>query len=538
MHERLVTPEAQLGAWYGRTRLDVGWTRSKRGPAAKKCSEKGPNAWKNAMPLPAEPGAAAGFFTTRLKTRNPVIPAVANRLILLDFDDGGFDELVSRYGLERLLPAGAWRVRTVEGTHVYLSAPTGRPGFKMELKPSRATFSIDGYLVGPGGTHPDGPEYQLENVDVATGNGRPPTASVELVERLLELGGQGRSCVAEIVESSDSIQVGDRHEALRFRAGQLRAQVLGAKGIRAGLEELAEQFAEPLEDPRELDRMVEWIVKKQAPSPLDAADVELLRLLEELPVRPAAAAGNRQVSRAEPWEKPVPLGDRLPVPSFPLRTLPRWQRDWVEALSNEKGASVDLAATLSLGAVAGGIARQVVVMPRRGWTEPTNLYLATALDPGQRKTLIFKAALRPVRALERKRMLAWEEQHKLAAITAAIFEKRRREVISESADDDELNPELLRERVEAITEGLGATELTPLPRLLTEDVTPEGLAVLLADHGRIIAASDEGAILFENFSGRYTQGSANWDLLNKAHSAGDLVSTASRARPCSSGTLH
>jgi hypothetical protein len=47
--------------------------------------------------------------------------------------------------------------------------------------------------------------------------------------------------------------------------------------------------------------------------------------------------------------------------------------------------------------------------------------------------------------------------------------------------------------------------------------------LLLADQGRIVAASDEGAILFENFGGRYTHGSANWDLLNKAHSAGDLV---------------
>jgi replicative DNA helicase len=91
------------------------------------------------------------------------------------------------------------------------------------------------------------------------------------------------------------------------------------------------------------------------------------------------------------------------------------------------------------------------------------------------------------------------------------------------ADDDELSPELLAERAAALYEGLGETKETPKPRLLTEDVTPEGLASLLADHGRIVAASDEGAILFENFSGRYAHGSANWDLLNKAHSAGDLV---------------
>ena len=71
--------------------------------------------------------------------------------------------------------------------------------------------------------------------------------------------------------------------------------------------------------------------------------------------------------------------------------------------------------------------------------------------------------------------------------------------------------------------GLGPTEAEPPPRLLTEDVTPEGLASLLADHGRIIAASDEGSALFENLAGRYARGSVSWDLFNKAHSGVDLA---------------
>jgi hypothetical protein len=518
--DRRLPPEAALGVWYGRIGLKLGWTSTNAGPGAKRCGESGPGGWKAAKPLPPQPGAAAGFYMTRISSRNPVIPAVANELVLFDFDDGQLDELAHRWGLEQLLPPDAWRVRTVDGTHLYTSAPAGRPGMKVEVTPARVTVSVDGYLLAPGGRHPDGLVYELANVDIRNGNSRPPIASVELYERVLELGGQGRERIAETVDSGEPIEVGDRHLALRHLAGRLRGEGLGRKAIEAALEELADRFAEPLENRRELRQVVDWIMRKPAPAPLDRADVELLGLLEEL--APAPAAAQRQVGRAS-WEQPVPFGVTLPVPSFPLETLPDWQREWAVAIAREKGASVDLAATLSLGVVAGALARHVVVMPRPGWTEPLNLYLATALDPGQRKTPMFKAAFRPVRALERRRIIEWDAQSSLTRISAAILDKRRREVIAEAAEDVELTPELLRERVAALTEGLGEIEASPQPRLLTEDVTPEGLASLLADHGRIIAASDEGAILFENFSGRYTQGSANWDLLNKAHSAGDLV---------------
>jgi hypothetical protein len=353
-----------------------------------------------------------------------------------------------------------------------------------------------------------------------------PELTVEQYERTLELSGRSRQRVAELVDRGAPIEVGDRHAALRFMAARLRGLGLGKRAILAELEDLADRFAEPLGRgrERELEQLAAWATSKPAPPPLDTVDVELLRSLEELPQHPPAPAPKqRRVRRVESWEQPVPLGVRLPVPPFPLHVLPPWQRDWSEAIAKEKGASVDLAASLTVGAVAGGLARHVVIAPREGWVEPLNLYIAVALDPGQRKTPVFKTAVRPMRALERRRILEWEANERLASLSGEIYLKRRKELIGDSVNDDELSPEILAERVAALYEGLGETKSPPRPRLLTEDITPEGLAQLLADHGRIIAASDEGAILFENFSGRYTPGSTNWDLLNKAHSAGDLV---------------
>ena len=164
--------DALLGAFYGRVGLRIGWTSTNVGAGAKRCQESGQGGWKAARPLSSEPGAAAAFFAARIVGRNPVIPAVANKLVLWDFDDGPLEELAAKY--EIILPADAWRVPTARGEHAYTSAPAGHPGLKVELTPDRVTVSADGYLLAPPGVHPSGLVYEFENVDLANGRERPP----------------------------------------------------------------------------------------------------------------------------------------------------------------------------------------------------------------------------------------------------------------------------------------------------------------------------------------------------------------------------
>jgi AAA domain len=350
------------GAFYGRVRIKLAWTGTNVGAAAKVCKESGPGAWKQPRPLSPDPGAAAGEFTTRLATRNPVIPAVANRLVLFDFDGAPFGELVSKY--ELVLPADAWRVPTPRGTHVYAAAPPGHPGLKVELTPERVTVITDGYLVGPGGRHPDGSRYALENVDVETASERPPAVDEALLERLHELAGGGRERVATLVGSGDPIDPGDRHAALMHHAAHLRGEGLGAKAIRAALEELQERFTEPTGRRDELDGIVRWVTAKPAPPPLDPVDVELLALLDKLPDSPPSIAPTKpqpSKRRTDPlgWDwltafatKPVVFLDR-----------PFWQADAFHLKVGRKGVGkgtslADLAARFSRGEM--GPKRRVV----------------------------------------------------------------------------------------------------------------------------------------------------------------------------------
>jgi hypothetical protein len=468
------------------------------------------------LTLPDAPELAKGKWSHFGKRWNIGVVCGPSGLAVLDVD---IDDDPDRAACELLglaeLPETPI-VRTGSGKlQIYFADPGGlqkraRDGFELRVGAHMCVL--------PPSEHPDtGQRYTWE---------RPPwdVPLAPLPERLIEFF-TARKDGRRAGPLPKKVVKGGRHAELLSLAGSMRARGLTAEEMLPTLRAWNERHCEPPKSEAELRALAVDVEGRWEPTPPHPADLELLQLLEQLPGRaPAPAAAERpRVRRAESWEQPVPLRDRPQVPPFPLAALPRWQRQWAEAISNEKGARVDLAATLSLGAVAGGLARHVVVEPRAGWTEPLNLYLAIALEPGQRKTPLFKIAIRPVRALERRRILEWEENAKLSELSSEIYVRRRRELIGDSADDDELSPELLAERAAALYDGLGETKQPPKPRLLTEDVTPEGLASLLADHGRIVAASDEGAILFENFSGRYTHGSANWDLLNKAHSAGDLV---------------
>ena len=276
------------GDFYRRVGFALAWTSTNTGPNAKACRESGSGSWKQARPLSPEPGAAAGFFTKKLATRNPVVPAVVNGLVLFDFDAAPVEELVTKYDLA--LPDGAWRVRTARGTHLYASAPSGLPGMKVELTPERVTVIADGYLLAPPSRHPSGLVYAFENVEVESEGDHPPRLDAALIERLRELADGGRQRVAELVDSGEPIDPGDRHAALMHHAARLRGEGLGAKAIRAALEELSERFVEPTGRSGELDGIVRWVMEKPAPPPLDPDEVDLLRALDELPGKPPRTA--------------------------------------------------------------------------------------------------------------------------------------------------------------------------------------------------------------------------------------------------------
>jgi hypothetical protein len=527
-HELL--EEAARAAW--RLRLALAWSDGLTGEKAKACTRSGRAAWKHAEPLNVNEGAAVGYFITAARKRNPAVVASRSGLLLveadLDVDDSAYpslDEVKAGVGalmrrLKLRFPSTVI-VRSRRGLHFYLKPPAGAAAAKVQLAEDgdSVTWVTDGYVIGVPGL------YGLAGVTYEyVRGGEIATLPAEIYERLVELGGESRAESRRAFKAGEPIPTGERRETV-FGLALERARDDVPRGLI--VEELLEMNAHQCRPPlsarqveQQIDGAITWA--RRHPTEAERTRAEARRILNgrhDYPSPKTAPVAGTAAS----WEAPVPFAARGEMPTFPLETLRGWAAAWATAIADEKGAALDLSGNLVLDVIAGAIARHVQVSPRPGWWEPTNLYTIVALAPGQRKSPVFKAALRPVRTLERQLIRAWEEQMALTKISEQILDKRRKHLIDEAASDDELDPEQLHARMDDLLAGLGPTKPVPRPRLLTEDATPEALAGLLADHGRIIAASDEGGSLVENMAGRYARGSTSWDTLNKAHSSVDLV---------------
>jgi replicative DNA helicase len=229
------------------------------------------------------------------------------------------------------------------------------------------------------------------------------------------------------------------------------------------------------------------------------------------------------------WEEPLPLRPVAVLPLFPTSALPDWLAQFVAAESVATQTPADLAGMLALSAVAALAAGIVRVQIRPGWQEPVNIYTATALPPGARKSAVFADMTRPLvrfdsDEVDRMRAIILEE-----TVSKKIAERARdqAETAAGKATADSRD-RLAAEAIDAADKA--ARIIVPAaPRLLADDATPEALSSLLADspYGRIALMSPEGG-LFEMMAGRYQSG-PNLDVYLKGH-AGDSIRVDRKSR--------
>lgn len=171
------------------------------------------------------------------------------------------------------------------------------------------------------------------------------------------------------------------------------------------------------------------------------------------------------------WPELVPFSN-APVPPFPMDALPSCMREYASELAEAYQVPADLPAMLMLAAVAVPLAGKATVQAGPEWVEPTNIFVAVALPPSNRKSAIFNA------------------------VTAPIYRYEE--------DQDQ--------------------------RLVLDDATPESIPMRLSSNGgRLAIMSSEGGT-FDNIAGRYSNGVPNLDVYLKGH-AGDRVRVDRVNRP-------
>lgn len=225
-------------------------------------------------------------------------------------------------------------------------------------------------------------------------------------------------------------------------------------------------------------------------------------------------------SRSAAWPEPVPLAaaDLLP---FPVHLLPGDLRAFVVAVAEATETPVEMAALIVLATIAAVVGKRFEIQLWREHAEPLGLMVMVIMEPGNRKTPVFKQALAPLAAWERRQAdqlgPAIDEaalERDLGLVALRELEKKARFAAPE--ERRELAKQIAQER-----RSLPAPVV--VPRLYTSDVTPEKLATLLADHGeRMAVFSDEGGFL-GTLAGRYQRGMPNLDVVLQGYSGSSVI---------------
>jgi replicative DNA helicase len=214
---------------------------------------------------------------------------------------------------------------------------------------------------------------------------------------------------------------------------------------------------------------------------------------------------------ADPW--PPLQGGALPP--FPTGALPREMEAWVVAVSEESQTPPDLAALSALGVLSA--AAMGAVVDCGSWQEELPLYVLVAMPSGDRKSTVLRAAVAPLRDLERERRDAATPGVNELRTRRDVLEVRKRKLTKTAGEQSNAEARKVAEAELAdVDERLVQIGEPVLPRMLADDLTPEALGGLLAQHGSIAILAAESAFL-DNLSGRYSENGANLHLICAAY---------------------
>ncbi|MFG1909029.1 YfjI family protein [Kribbella sp. NPDC048928] len=242
-----------------------------------------------------------------------------------------------------------------------------------------------------------------------------------------------------------------------------------------------------------------------------------------------AGPGTPADQSGTPWDgDPVPLKtDRLVRP-FPVAVFPEWLSEQVTAVAEATQTPVDLAASVALACLSTAAGGKVLVRVDRSWVEQVNLYAVTALPPGSRKSPVFRAMTAPLSAAE-EALRDRAGERRVEAELASRVAWARAEQLAKKAETAQAEPQTALADATAAAKEAAEIGVPELPRLMTDDVTPESCISLLATHGgRIAVLSAEGDV-FATLTGTRYSAAPNLGVFLKGH-AGDKLQVDRKGR--------
>ena len=243
------------------------------------------------------------------------------------------------------------------------------------------------------------------------------------------------------------------------------------------------------------------------------------------------------------WQTQATSAPAMPTPAEPEAPLPLergqslalpvhlfgdgWLGSMIEAVAKATETPLELSAGIGLGVLAVACQRSFCVMIEDGYFEGLNLFVCAALPSGSRKTATMMKLIRPLMEWEAERSADLAEEIARATAAAKTAQARISYLRTQAGKCKPGEYEALKNEIEELEATM--PEVPVPPRLLCQDITPERVASLLAEHNECLGLfSDEGGPL-DTMSGRYSD-MPNLDIYLQGH-AGAFVRVDRGSRP-------
>jgi hypothetical protein len=495
--------------------------------------------WAEFQKTPPTPEQTADWESAGYTSWATICGRVSDNLVVVDFDDlemlGHFwkslpeDLAFLKHTRQVKTPSG--------GLHIYLQVPDDcvagnqRLAFTKDRSVAIETRGEGGYVVCP-----PSPNYILKNEPILPISGESWKALVEYIGSLSHWHHVPKSVEWKESEEEESDRPGDLYNSADDALDKTRNLLMEAGWTSLGvMHNGLEGWCRPgksgsLSATLGLHGMLFYVFSSNA-DPFEADKgytpftvLTLLKFGGDFKAAARSLTGDPEVlvRPDQPWERIIPL-DAQAVDPFPISIIPETYQNMMEAVSVSTQTPIDMAGILGITVPAAVLAKTVAVAVREDWTEPVNLFSFVAAPPGSRKSAVFSHMTRPLYDWEAESIRIHSNEIKLAKQELRSVEQKIEGTIKEMAKaGEEMAPELRCKLEKLNTEQERISEiLRQEVRLLADDVTPEKLAQLMAQHNGKMAVFSADTNIFEMMLGRYS-GETNLDVYLKSHS-GDPI---------------
>jgi hypothetical protein len=214
------------------------------------------------------------------------------------------------------------------------------------------------------------------------------------------------------------------------------------------------------------------------------------------------------------WPQLIDI-EEPPLDRLPPDLLNGWYGEMIRAVAVSTETPIEMAAMVALGAIATATMRKYDILIEPGFRQSLNLYLCAVMEPGNRKSAVFRSLMAAIDQYERELRQAAGEMIRTAESQFQTW-KRRIDDLRGKAAKAKSHEDFITMQREIESLEFQTPVVPPLPQLTADDATPESICGLLASNEERLTLSSAEPDVFDMMMGRYSS-KPNLGIYLKGH---------------------